>query len=131
MPSWEFERGGKVLRVAPKGRLVASAAEFEISAACAGLGIIYTFEDFLTPALRARKLVPFLEEWWQGFAGPYLYYPSRRLMPAPLRAFVDFVKARPAGASYPGHDGAAVNAGGPPLTVRGAASLRGAGSYRL
>lgn len=94
MPPWEFERGGKVLRVAPKGPLVASAAEFEISAACTGLGVIYTFEDFIAPALRARKLVPFLAEWWQSFPGPYLYYPSRQLMPAPLRAFVDFVKAR-------------------------------------
>jgi DNA-binding transcriptional LysR family regulator len=56
--------------------------------------VIYTFEDFLAPALRSRKLVPILEEWWQGFSGPFLYYPSRRLMPAPLRAFVDFVKAR-------------------------------------
>jgi DNA-binding transcriptional LysR family regulator len=95
MPPWEFERGGKVLRIAPRGRLLASAAEFEISAACAGLGVIYTFEDFLAPALRARRLLPILEEWWQGFSGPFLYYPSRRLMPAPLRAFVDFLKARP------------------------------------
>jgi len=93
-PPWEFERGGKVVRVTPRGPLIASAAEFEISAACAGLGVIYTFEDFLAPALRARKLVPILEDWWQSFAGPFLYYPSRRLMPAPLRAFVDFVKAR-------------------------------------
>lgn len=95
MPPWEFERGGKVLRIAPRGPLVASAAEFEIEAACAGLGVIYTFEEFLAPALRARRLVPILEEWWQGFSGPYLYYAGRRLMPAPLRAFVDFIKARP------------------------------------
>jgi DNA-binding transcriptional LysR family regulator len=38
-------------------------------------------------------LEPVLEPWWQCFAGPYLYYPGRRLMPAPLRAFVDFIKA--------------------------------------
>lgn len=95
IPHWEFERGGKVLRIAPRGPLIASAAEFEISAACAGLGVIYTFEDFLASALRARRLVPILEEWWQSFPGPFLYYPSRRLMPAPLRAFVDFIKSPP------------------------------------
>ncbi|MBN9273582.1 MAG: LysR family transcriptional regulator, partial [Mesorhizobium sp.] len=32
--------------------------------------------------------------WWQLFSGPFLYYPGRRLMPAPLRAFVDFASAR-------------------------------------
>ncbi len=95
MPPWEFERAGKVLRITPKGPLVASAAELEISAACAGLGVIYTFEDFLLPALRARRLVPILEEWWQSFSGPYLYYASRRQMPVPLRAFVDFIKVTP------------------------------------
>jgi len=95
MPPWEFERNGKTLRVTPRGPLIASAAEFEISAACAGLGVIYTFEDFLLAELRARKLVPILEDWWQSFSGPFLYYPSRRLMPAPLRAFVDFIKANP------------------------------------
>ena len=95
MPAWEFERGGKILRMTPKGPLVASAAELEISAACAGLGVIYTFEDFLGPSLHSGRLVPILEEWWQGFSGPFLYYPSRRLMPAPLRAFVDFIKPRP------------------------------------
>ena len=33
-----------------------------------------------------------LEPWWQSFPGPYLYYPGRRLVPAPLRAFIDFIK---------------------------------------
>ena len=38
-------------------------------------------------------LEPVLEPWWQRFPGPFLYYPGRRLVPAPLRAFIDFIKA--------------------------------------
>jgi hypothetical protein len=33
--------------------------------------------------------------WWLRFSGPFLYYPGRRLVPAPLRAFIDFIKALP------------------------------------
>jgi hypothetical protein len=34
-----------------------------------------------------------LKEWWPRFGGPYLYYSGRRHVPAPLRAFIDFVQA--------------------------------------
>ena len=63
-----------------------------ISAAVAGLGVIHLFEDWLRPALDTGALVPVLEPWWQSFSGPFLYFASRRLMPAPLCAFVDFIK---------------------------------------
>jgi hypothetical protein len=33
-----------------------------------------------------------MEEWWLRFSGPFLYYSGRRLVPAPLRAFIDFVR---------------------------------------
>jgi len=92
VPPWEFERGGKVVRITPKGPMLASEIELKVSAAIAGLGIVYSFEEFLAPSLRTRKLVPVLEAWWPSFPGPYLYYASRRLMPTPLRAFVDFIK---------------------------------------
>ena len=40
----------------------------------------------------AGTLEAVLEDWCQPFAGPHLYYPERRRMPSPLRAFIDFVK---------------------------------------
>jgi DNA-binding transcriptional LysR family regulator len=51
------------------------------------------FEDWLRPCLERGELEPVLEPWWQEFPGPFLYYPGRRLVPAPLRAFIDFVRA--------------------------------------
>ena len=96
-PSWEFERDGEIVRIAPAGPLIASAMELEIAAAVAGLGVICSFEEFLAPALQSGALEPLLEDWWQSFSGPFLYYPSRRHSPAPLRAFIDFLKAYPGG----------------------------------
>ena len=74
--------------------MIATTIELEISAAVAGIGIVSSFEDYLAPQLKSGELVPVLQDWWQSFSGPFLYYASRRHMPAPLRAFVDFIKAR-------------------------------------
>jgi DNA-binding transcriptional LysR family regulator len=95
-PPWEFERAGEIVRVEPTGPLVASVVDIKIAAAEAGLGVVSTFEAFLAPSLAAGALVPVLEEWWQSFPGPFLYFSGRRHLPSPLRAFVDFLKSRPA-----------------------------------
>jgi len=97
MSAWEFDRDGEVVRIDPKGPLVvrpAGAIELAIDAAVRGLGIIHLFEDWLRPELDRGALEPVLEDWWESFPGPFLYYPGRRLVPAPLRAFIDFVKAQ-------------------------------------
>ncbi len=89
---WEFERAGEIVRISPSGPLTASSIEMELSAAVAGLGVVYGFEEIQAPALASGALVPVLEDWWQRFSGPFLYYAGRHHMPAPLRAFVDFIK---------------------------------------
>ncbi|MBO9707240.1 MAG: LysR family transcriptional regulator [Caulobacter sp.] len=91
--AWEFEKDGQVIRVSPEGPLVTGCVELEIAAAEAGLGLLATFEGFVAQAIAAGRLETVLDDWLPPFSGPYLYYPSRRHMPAPLRAFVDFVKA--------------------------------------
>jgi DNA-binding transcriptional LysR family regulator len=95
VPPWEFERAGEIIRISPKGPLIATTAELEVSAAVAGLGVIYSFEEFLASALASGRLVPVIEEWWQSFSGPFLYYANRQHMPAPLRSFVDYIKTLP------------------------------------
>ncbi|MGN8343111.1 LysR family transcriptional regulator [Pseudomonas sp. SMV71] len=96
MPLWEFERDGETVNVDPSGPLIVrlgSAVDLSVQAAVDGLGIVYLFEDWLRPYLESGALVPVLESWWVQFTGPFLYYPGRRYLPSPLRAFVNFIQA--------------------------------------
>jgi DNA-binding transcriptional LysR family regulator len=84
------------VRIDPEGPLMVrlgAAADLALRAAIDGLGIIHLFEAWLQPHFDSGALVPILKPWWQPFSGPYLYYPGRKHLPGPLRAFVDFVKA--------------------------------------
>jgi DNA-binding transcriptional LysR family regulator len=94
--AWDFERDGERVSIEPKGPLIVQAGaamELAIDTAIAGMGIVALFEDWLRPHFERGELVPVLEPWWSSFSGPFLYYPGRRLVPAPLRAFVDFIKS--------------------------------------
>lgn len=98
MAPWEFERDGEIVRVEPSGPLLVAlgtATDLAIDAAIAGTGVIHIFEDWLRPHLEAGTLEPVLEPWWQRFPGPFLYYPGRRFVPAPLRAFIEFIRKQP------------------------------------
>jgi DNA-binding transcriptional LysR family regulator len=92
LTSWEFERDGEAIRIDPGGPLIANTMEIEHQAALGGLGFIATFLDAVRSYVESGELVEVLSDWQQPFSGPFLYYPSRRHMPSPLRAFVDFVK---------------------------------------
>ncbi|RYE77052.1 MAG: LysR family transcriptional regulator [Oxalobacteraceae bacterium] len=96
MIEWQFEQAGDTLSIDPPGPLlvqVGGAIDLTVESAVAGLGIVYLFEDWLRPYIDRGLLEPVLETWWPQFSGPYLYYPGRRLVPAPLRAFVDFIRS--------------------------------------
>lgn len=98
---WDLERDGEVFNVDPAGQLIVGtgASDLMVTSAIGGVGIMGLFEDWIAPHLLTGALEPVLEAWWPNFSGPYLYYPGRRLVPAPLRALIDFVKAR--GAAMP------------------------------
>jgi len=98
MAAWEFERDGETLRIDASGPLVVligGGVDLAVDAAVGGSGVVFLFEEWLRPHLDSGALVPILEPWWPSFPGPFLYYSGRRFMPAPLKAFVDFIKAEP------------------------------------
>ncbi|TAL55835.1 LysR substrate-binding domain-containing protein [Pandoraea sp.] len=95
-PTWKFERAGEVVELDPTGPLLvrpAAALDLSIDAAVAGVGVIHLFEELLRPHFESGVLEPILTPWRQSFSGPFLYYPGGRHVPAPLRAFVDFLKS--------------------------------------
>lgn len=89
---WEFEKEGETLMVDPPARLIigTAGAAAAIDLAVAGRGLICAFRNWLDPHLKRGVLVPVLPDWWPVFEGPRLYF-SSRLMPMPLRAFIDFI----------------------------------------
>lgn len=95
IPPWEFERDGQLLSVEPGGPLIVTptVADLAVAAAVAGHGLVYLFEEWLQPYFDAGQLTPVLQDWWMDFPGPFLYYSGRRHLPAPLRAFIDFIQA--------------------------------------
>lgn len=93
---WEFERGGTELEVEVDGPLALSEQDLMVDAAADGVGLAYVFEGQVQADLASGRLVRVLEDWCPYYPGFFLYYPSRRQLPAALRAFVDFSRRNPA-----------------------------------
>jgi DNA-binding transcriptional LysR family regulator len=91
---WEFERGGLEVDIDVRGPLTLGDQDTMLQAALDGAGLAYVFESQAAEAVSVGKLVSVLEDWCPDYPGFFLYYPSRRQLPGPLRAFLDFVRAR-------------------------------------
>jgi DNA-binding transcriptional LysR family regulator len=91
MPDWEFEKAGRIVKVAPPAKLIATYLGLARRAALDGVGFWSTFEGYARDAVDSGELVSVLEDWCPPFPGPFLYYPSRRQPPPALAAFVAFV----------------------------------------
>jgi DNA-binding transcriptional LysR family regulator len=76
--AWEFEKGGRELRVRVEGHLVFNTLALRLSAALAGLGLAYLPQDQVQAQLKNGQLIRVLADWCPPFPGYHLYYPSRR-----------------------------------------------------
>jgi DNA-binding transcriptional LysR family regulator len=96
--AWHFQlqpKAGHPDRLVPINvRLATSTAESAIDAAIDGLGLVLATSYQLAPALHARRLKPVLRSFEIAPVPVSLVYPSKRLIPLKLRAFVDFAAQR-------------------------------------
>lgn len=90
---WEFTRGGKATSIAVRGRFIFNEMRAALAAARAGCGLAYVFRQLAAVETREGELSVLLDRYTRPEEAFHLYYPSRALMPAKLRAFVDFIRA--------------------------------------
>src|SRR6266567_2384603 len=92
--AWEFEKGGRELRVRVEGQLTYNTTGQMLTAALAGLGLAYVPEGLVQPHLAKGRLKRVLEDWCLPYSGYHLYYPSRRQPSAAFALFVDALRHR-------------------------------------
>ena len=90
MYRWEFERGAITQEIDVSGPLTLGDVSLMIGPALQGVGLAYVFEDMVTAYLADGRLIQVLADWCPFYPGLHLYYPSRRHVPAALKAFIDF-----------------------------------------
>jgi DNA-binding transcriptional LysR family regulator len=88
---WEFHRGRQKVRVAVSGRLTVNNVGTTLGACVAGHGIAQILALGTEDLLNRGKLVELFPDWSGERFPLYMFYLSRNVPPAKLRAFVDFV----------------------------------------
>ena len=90
---WRFQRGAELREVAIAGQVTVNSPDVALRAALDGLGIAVTTEAQAEAFLRSGQLIRVLPEWSLRLPGFFLHYPGHRQVPAPLRAFIDVIRA--------------------------------------
>lgn len=90
---WEFDNGHERIDLQVKGRLVVNDSEILVRSALDGMGVAYMINGYIEPFIQQGRLVRILPDWSPTFPCLHLYYPSRRRVPAKLRALIDFLRS--------------------------------------
>ena len=92
--AWEFEKGGREMKVHVEGQLTFNNLMLRIEAALAGCGLAYLPEDHVRGHIAEGRLIRVLADWCPPYAGYHLYYPSRRHSSAAFAAVVGALRYR-------------------------------------
>ncbi|HEY2453248.1 MAG TPA: LysR family transcriptional regulator [Scandinavium sp.] len=80
--AWEFENSGQHINVRVEGQTIFNNTFLMIQAALDGAGVAYVPYDLVEKQVESGQLVSVLANWCPRFPGYYLYYPSRKHLPA-------------------------------------------------
>ena len=92
--AWEFEKGGREIKVRVEGQLAFNGSFQMLNAALAGFGLAYVPEDLAQPHIARGRLKRVLEDWCAPYSGYHLYYPSRRQSSAAFSLLVEALRYR-------------------------------------
>jgi DNA-binding transcriptional LysR family regulator len=91
---WKFSAGKSAISVAVRSRLVVNTAEAAIDAALASVGLARVLSYQVTQALGKGALTLVLEKFEPAASPVNLVYAGREMVPAKLRAFLEFAAPR-------------------------------------
>jgi DNA-binding transcriptional LysR family regulator len=91
---WDFQRNHAPVQIPIRPRLRANTVEAVIDAALAGLGLARAMSYPIRQALADGALRVVLQDYQMPPVAVSLVYPSQRLLPLKLRAFLDFAAPR-------------------------------------
>lgn len=91
---WDFGVKGNASTIQVPSRVVVNSLDAAVAAALAGVGIARVMSYQISDLVGAHKLVPLLEGFEPDPLPANLIYPSQRLVPQKLRAFLDFAIPR-------------------------------------
>src|SRR6266511_3637454 len=74
--AWEFEKGGRELRVRVEGQFTFNATSEMLNAALAGSGLAYVPESMVQARLAKGRLRRVLEDWCLPYSGYHLSFPK-------------------------------------------------------
>jgi DNA-binding transcriptional LysR family regulator len=92
--AWEFEKGGRELKVRTEGQFTCNTTAQMLNAALAGLGLAYVPEGLVQPHLAKGRLKRVLADWCLPYSGYHLFYPSRRQSSAAFTLLVEALRWR-------------------------------------
>lgn len=92
--TWEFEKGGREVKVRVEGRLVFNNIALRLNAVLAGFGLAYLPEDQVQAHIADGQLIRVLADWCPPFSGYHLYYPSRQQTAPAFAVLVEALRYR-------------------------------------
>jgi DNA-binding transcriptional LysR family regulator len=87
---WEFHRRRKIVPVRTRGTLLVNDSATMIAACLAGAGDAQVLALRIHDLIESGQLIELFPDWPGETFPLYAFYPSRRHLPAKVRAFIDF-----------------------------------------
>src|SRR5262249_1810416 len=91
---WQFLIDGRLAELDVTGSVIVNESDPALRTATAGIGIVYFFEESVTPMIADGRLIELFDDAvLPRMPGFFLFYPSRRQNPAALQALIEFLRA--------------------------------------